>query len=170
MGHEMAVRLLLLFSPLLVACSTQVVPGYEEHWWNNPLENFGFTPGSPYNQHPWNRPQGPERSDGESDVSGFSLKKFLPAKRFDEAQIQEAFTSDQETAARWREEVERLRQLLAEDFKLQTRLKRSDMEVGVGKEYITRLGKRSSRFYRWQPFKVWRLWTNPGARHRMLRL
>ena len=163
------VQLLLLFSPLLVFCSTQVVPGYEEHWWAHPMENFGSTPGSFYNQHPSNSPQETERPGSESDLSRFILKKFQPAKRFDEAQIQEALALDEETTTRWRDEVKRLRQLLAADFKLQTRLKRSDMEQGIGKEYITRLGKRSpTKFHRWQPLKVWRLWANPVAPHRRM--
>ena len=166
----MAVQLLLLFSPLLVCCSTQTIRGYEEHWWSHPLENFGFRP-SPYTQHPWSRPQIMKRPAGESeDFNRFSLKKFRPTKRFDEAQIQEALASDDETGSRLEEEAERLRQLLAEDFKLQARLKRNfklqarlkrtEMEnlSGAGKEYITRLGKRSWTFHRWangwQPLKT----------------
>ena len=165
----MTVQLLLLFSPLLVFCSTQDIP-YEERWWTHPLENFGFRP-SPYMQHPWIWPQVMKRPDRESeDFNRFTLKKFRPTKRFDEAQIQEALASDDETGSRLEEEVERLRQLLAEDFKLQARLKRNfklqarlkrtEMEnlSGAGKEYITRLGKRSWTFHRWangwQPLKT----------------
>ena len=194
----MAAQLLLLFSPLLVFCSTQVIGGYEGHWWTHPLDNFGLRP-SPYRPpHPWNSPQVTKREDGESeDFDRFNLKKFRPRKRFDEAQIQEALTSDEDEAGtRFEDEAERLRQVVAEDFKLQARLKRTrqagkarlkagrqarlkrtEMEnlSGAGKEYITRLGKRSWTFHRWangwqplkEPQKSWSLWTNPVARHQM---
>ena len=86
----MAVRLLLLF-PLLVFCSTQAIPGYEENWWNHPLEDFGFRPSS-FSQHPWTSPQ-----VTSEDSNRFTLKKFRPTKRFDEAQIIEALEPDDET-------------------------------------------------------------------------
>ena len=133
----MAVQLLLLFSPLLVCCSTQTIRGYEEHWWSHPLEKFGFGP-SPYSQHPWTSPQ-----VTSEDSKRFTLKKFRLAKRFDEAQVQEALASDDETGRRWKEEAER--------HLLHARLKRTKMEhlSGAGKEYVTRLGKRSWMFHRW---------------------
>ena len=147
LGHKMAVRLLLLF-PLLVFCSTQVIPGQEEHWWTQPLENFGFRVFRPssFSQHPWTSPQ-----VTSEDSNRFTLKKFRPTKRFDEAQIIEALAPDDETGTRSEEEVETPRQSLAEDFKLLTRLKRTEMEnlSGAGKEYITRLGKRSWTFQHW---------------------
>ena len=158
----MAVRLLLLF-PLLVFCSTQVIPGYEKHWWTQPLDNFGFRVYRPSFYSP---------QVTSEDSNRFTLKKFRPTKRFDEAQIIEALAPDDET--RSEEEAERLRQLLAEDFKLQTRLKRTEMEQlsGAGKEYITRLGKRSWTFHHWtggwHPMKSWALSTNPVAGHQML--
>ena len=135
----MAVRLLLLF-PLLVFCSTQAIPGYEEHWGDHPLENFGFREFRPSFFSP---------QVTSEDSNRFTLKKFRPIKRFDEAQIIEALAPDDETGSE--EEVETPRQSLAEDFKLLTRLKRTEMEnlSGAGKEYITRLGKRSWTFQHW---------------------
>ena len=145
----MSFQLLLLFSPLLVCSSTQAIQGYDEHYRTHQLEKFGFRL-SPYSKHPWTN----------LDSNRFTLKKFRPAKRFDEAQIQEALASDDETVTRSENEAERRMQLISEELKLRTRLKRSKMKhlSMAGKEYITRLGKRSWTFHRWangwQPLKT----------------
>ena len=169
--------LLLLFSPF---CSAMVVSGHDEHyWWTHPLENFGLTP---LIKHPWDgqqlarRPKGETEEPEEPNVD-FNLRRFCLTKRFDEAQIQEAFRPNEE---RSREVVESLRRLLTDNFKLQARLKKRS-EIGAGKEYITRLGKRSwihGSIHRlakgWQPSlktpkrSSWGVWTSPAARHQMI--
>ena len=153
-------QFLRLLYPLLVsATSMQVLPGDKDYWWTQPIKNFGFRPISI--QTPWNNKQ----VTNNEDFNRYFQKTIRLTKRFDEAQILEALTSNDEAAMRSREEAERLRQLQEEALKILTRLKRTDSGAGkgypwtvpstrlkrteteygagVGKEYITRLGKRS---------------------------
>ena len=167
--------LLLLSSPF---CSAMAVSGYEDYWWTHPLEKFGLRP---FIKHMWNgqqlarRPKDKSEDPEEPNVD-FNLRRFRLTKRFDEAQIQEALTPANEE--RSRELWESLRRLLTDNFKLQARLKKRGETAG--KEYITRLGKRSwirGSIHRlangWKPLKTtkrssWGVWTSPAARHQML--
>ena len=108
-------QLLLLFSsPFFPA---MVVSGHADYWWTHPLENSGLRP---LIKHPWNgqqlarRPKGETEEPEEPNVD-FNLRRFRLTKRFDEAQIQEAFRPNEE---RSREVVESLRRLLTNNFKL----------------------------------------------------
>ena len=171
--------LLLLSSPF---CSAMLVSGYDaDYWWTHPLESFGLRP---FFIHPWygqqvartpkDKTEDPEEPN--VDFNRFGQQRFRLTKRFDEAQIQEALTPNEE---RSREVVESLRRLLTDNFKLRTRLRKRS-EIGAGKEYITRLGKRSwirGSIHRltngWQPLEIpkrssWGVWTSLAARHQML--
>ena len=88
----------------------------------------------------------------------FAPDKFRQSKRFDEAQIQEILSSNDETNSTQEREAREEEESKSENLhKLMTRLKRSAEEdhISIGKEYITRLGKRS-------------YWISPLARHWML--
>ena len=179
----MAVPAQLLFLLSSPFCSAMVVSGHADYWWTHPLENFGLRP---LIKHLWDGQQLARRPKGETedpaepndvDFNIFNLKRFRLTKRFDEAQIQEALTPANEE--RSRELWESLGRLLTDNFKLQARLKKRS-EIGAGKEYITRLGKRSwirGSIHRlangWQPLKTtkrssWGVWTSPAARHQMI--
>ena len=131
-------QLLLLFSPFL---SALVIPGYEDIWWTKGMENH--RPLTLWRV--WNK-----RSEAETDLNqNIDLNRNTLDKRFDEAQIQESLASNDESeddeVSRPRDAADVLRQILVEVLKFQTRLKRSEGAMLSGnKEYITRLGKRST--------------------------
>ena len=167
--------LLLFSSPFCM-----VVSGRADYWWTHPLENYGLRP---FFIHPWmghqvaRRPKTKDPEEPNADFNRFGQQRFRLTKRFDEAQIQDALTPNGE---RSKDVLESLRQLLTDNFKLRTRLRKRS-EIGAGKEYITRLGKRSwirGSIHRlsngWQPLKTpqkrssWGVWTSPAVRHQML--
>ena len=170
-------QLLLLFSPFL---SALVIPGYEDIWWTKGMENHSSRPLTLWRV--WNK-----RSEGETDLNQnidlnrSTLDKSQPSKRFDEAQIQESLASNDESeddeVSRPRDVADVLRQILVEVLKFQTRLKRSEGAMLSGnKEYITRLGKRSTELPPNKEYVTrlgkrpsWGLWTSPVARHQMIR-
>ena len=163
-------QLLLLFSPFL---SALVIPGYEDIWWTKGMENHSSRPLTLWRV--WNK-----RSEGETDLNidlnRNTLDKSQPAKRFDEAQIQESLASNDESeddeVSRPRDAADVLRQILVEVLKFQTRLKRSEGAMLSGnKEYITRLGKRTTELPPNKEYVTrlgkrpsWGLWTSPVAR------
>ena len=102
---------------------------------------------SPHCHQPWYGKQITKRPRGETgdpkDFYRFPRNKLWRAKRFDEAQLQDALEALTSTEERRSSEVgENIRQMLMEDLKLQTRLKRTEREelaggvAGKEKEYF----------------------------------
>ena len=148
--------LVFLFSPSLLFG--------QRFCWTHGMENLSTRPFIlPYPDVLHQVLKRPEDKTGEQEFQNTNPNKFAPdkfrqSKRFDEAQIQEILSSNDETNNTLDREAREEEEIKDQNLhKLMTRLKRSAEEdhISIGKEYITRLGKRS-------------YWISPLARHWML--
>ena len=153
--------LVLLFPPSLFGSPAVAGQGF---CWTHGMENLSTRPFIlPYPDVLHQVLKRPEDKTGEQEFQNTNPNKFAPdkfrqSKRFDEAQIQEILSSNDETNSTLDREAREEEEIKDQNLhKLMSRLKRSAEEdhISIGKEYITRLGKRS-------------YWTSPLARHWML--
>ena len=154
--------LVFLFSPSFLLRSP--VAAGRGFCWTHGMENLSTRPFIlPYPDVLHQVLKRPEDKIGEQEFQNTNPNKFAPdkfrqSKRFDEAQIQEILSSNDETNRTLDREAREEEEMKDQNLqKLMTRLKRSSEEdhISIGKEYITRLGKRS-------------YWISPLARHWML--
>ena len=153
--------LVLLFPPSLFGSPAVAGQGF---CWTHGMEGLSTRPFIlPYPDVLHQVLKRPEDKTGKQEFQNTNPNKFAPdkfrqSKRFDEAQIQEILSSNDETNSTLDREAREEEEIRDQNLqKLMTRLKRSAAEdhISIGKEYITRLGKRS-------------YWISPLARHWML--